>query len=494
MVEAQEQAEGQSPRELFNQIATLVRKALRRRIVLAVTFALGLLAFFFVPTIITPVYISETLLVYREGIETEQLLGEETQRERPRQRNLRLREMLLSRSNFANIITELELYPDTVQSKGIQTAVDELRKNTKCTVGEGDTFAILYRGDEPEVVYQVTKRLGQSLIESSQRYRLEQAQATSKFLEAQDKKITKELAEKEQELAQFLALHPEFAQDVTQGAPTTGASVRAAERRLAGGNSSLDALERQAARIRARVNAPAGAPVMAPATDPDYEAKLSAAQQELARAEQDLAEKRSRYTQQHPDVKAADARARAARSKLAMLRTQVPVVAAAPPSTDEERARLRKQLSRLDNAIARAKGAEDAPTEVASQGNEIVALETEWTALNREVADVRSRNQEIQTRLFRSSIYAKVVASGQSSQMAIRDEAYMPNRPTKRGKRRTGAVATMVVWFLGGLMALGLALLDDRLYNEADIRRLGVGPLAHVTPGLPRPPKGKSHV
>lgn len=496
MADVETETEVQSPGDLVHQLFGLVGRVLRRRFVLGGAFALAVVAFFAVPMVIKPIYQSETVLVYREGIQAAQLIGQsDAQRESPRQRNLRLREMLLARSTFVKIINELNLHPDTVATRGIQTAVDELRENTKCRVGEGDTFSIQFQGDDANTVFQVTKHLAASMIDGSSRYRLEQAEATKRFLEAQAKRTAEELGKKEKALAEFLAVHPEFGQDVLMaGVRTTGASVRAAERRESATDPAVDALQRQAERVRRRAEEPT-APAPAPTTDPELQRQIDGAEQELRAAEQDLTEKQARYTAQHPDVIAAERRAKAARAEVSRLKASLPSAPAPPPSTEEERARLRKQLATLRSAIADAKKAKDdeQKEDATEQSVEIVALETQWSALNREMDEVRTRHETIQSKLFRAAILAKVVASGQSNQMEVIDEAYLPKRPTSRGKRRIGAMGAMGIFMLGVMLALGLALLDDRLYDEADLRKLELGPLIHVTPDLKAAARGKRH-
>jgi capsular polysaccharide biosynthesis protein len=492
--------------------------------VIAATIAAG--AAFVAPLILKPVYESTTVLLHRELISTTSILGvREYQVESSLQRNTRLREMLLSRTTLQKIVEDLGLYPEIVASRGLIDAVEELRLHTECKVGSANTFAIKHEGYDPEVVYKVTQRLGETLSAQSAAYRLEQAESTKAFLEAQHAGTRKELDASEQALAHFLAEHPEFAYDVTAaGLYAPGASLRVAGKapgapgeaaapaaeKAASEDPLLLALERQAERLRRRIYAddarnaaPAPVPVSlprpAPRLDPKKQEQIDSAQRELAAAQAELTARLARFTPKHPDVMAQQQVVDAAKAKLAAAKSDAipevdspyddpvtPTAAVGEPLTAAERAYLQKRLSAVNDKIAKARGQEASgqPVEVVAEdeGERIVALETRWAAVNRELDAIRERDQRIQRQLFEASIVAKVEQSGNASQMVVIDEPYKPERPARRGPRRTAAMTAAAVMAIGLALALLLSILDDRPHDEVDLRRLNLGPIAHVTP------------
>jgi uncharacterized protein involved in exopolysaccharide biosynthesis len=483
-----------TPRELIARAFTMARRSLRFWPVFVGTLLVAVAAFLLVPQIMPPVYVSQTTLIYRELIQTTNLLGRDAPVETQRQRGARMREMLLSRSNIESIIKDFSLYPDTVASRGVIEAVEEFKRHSECRVGE-DTFAIKFETDDAEVAHAVTERLGKSLVEEAAKYRTEQADSTLGFLQAQQEKTKKELDDKEQKLAQFLAQHPEFAQDVMApgGVGPAGASIRAQERRAAGGEPHVAALERQRQRILNRLASADGAPApAAPQTDPAITATIDAARRDVERAKAHLADVQGRYTDKHPDVVAAKRRVDAANAALAAAQdaangtTSVGGTTAPPTEADKEK--LNQQLGTVQDNLARArKGTSDQ----ADTGSWIVDLETQWAGLNRDVTEVRERYQQIQRHFFQASIIAKVEASGGAAQMVVVDPAYKPERPDRMGTRRVGAAAAFVTLLLGAFLALVLAYLDDRVYDDRDLSQLDLGGLAHA---VPSPGKGARRV
>lgn len=491
-----------APRDVIRVVISLLRRTLRRWPVMVGAFVIGLVAAFAVPKVMPPVYVSETLVLYQEVIQTENLLGaQQYAMESRRQIGMRLREMLLSRTNLEQIIKVHNLYPDTVSGRGMIDAVEEFRAKIDCRVRENETFRIVYQAEDPDVVFEVTKALSDSLVEQNRQYRTEQAQATKQFLEAEQKRMAADLSQKEQKLAEFLADHPEFAQDAATSASAAGASVRAAARTSATVDTGVDALERQARRLRSQLASPDPQPVsafMGPSLDPKAAEAIAAAESALADARRDLQDKQSKYTQQHPDVVEAQNKVRAAlarlnQAKAAARPASAPAVEAPASSPEERREQLKVQLARVEAAIANAKRGQSpaAGEDNTGESSRVVTLETQWASLNRELNEAREQHEQIQTRLFRATMVATVEASGQASQMVIVDEAYKPKRPSRRGAKRTGAVAAFIVLMLGVTAAFGLGLLDDRVYEERDLKKLELGPILHVVPRTPR--KGKAH-
>jgi uncharacterized protein involved in exopolysaccharide biosynthesis len=490
MTEPREEATP-TAREWLRRGLTLTRRAVRFWPALAGAAIIAAAAALLTPRFMPPIFESKTVLVYRELLQTPTLLGtQDIPAESQRQRGTRLREMMLSRTNLEKIIVDHKLYADTVEARGMIEAVEEFRRVADCKVGE-DTFYIKYEAEDPDIVHKVTERLAQSLVEQSAAYRLEQAESTKSFLEAQEQKTKKELDDKEQSLAEFLAVHPEFAQDVLMGGGSAaGASIRAQERKNAGVDPAIQALNRQRQRLAGRLKAADGGPGVEPGPDmdPEMAAALERAKEEVEQARTALRSAESRYTEKHPDVVDAKRRLQAAESALGAAKEAAlqpsPARALAPPATEDDKEKLSSQLASVEENLARArqlqqKGDDSA---AAKSSNWIVDLETRWAGLNRDVMEVRERYQQIQRRLFQAAIIAKVEASGGATQMVVVDPAFRPERPARRGSRRVGAAAALIVMLIGGVIALVLAYTDERIYDEEDVRRMAIAELIHTVP------------
>src|SRR5262249_51624500 len=131
----------------------------------------------------------------------------------------------------------------------------------------------------------------------------------------------------EKDMAAFMSEHPEFAAD----GRGTGAAVRAEAKK---GADALAAAQQAARRRALAAGAPptrggvAGGPA-APPVDPVLLAVKTQAATELSAARKDLDDKKQRFTDQHPDVRAAEARV--ASAEAALQKADDAVRAATPP-------------------------------------------------------------------------------------------------------------------------------------------------------------------
>src|SRR5215510_7137343 len=173
-----------------------------------------------------PIFKSETLILYREGIRSAYLGQPDEGHDPVRTLGLRLKEMVLSRPRLAGLIDEYKLYPEIVEDRGYVDAVDEMRNHISFRARDGDTFGLSFEGNDPELVQKVTARLADLLIKENTKNRAAQAEETKEFLDTEKARLESDLRTKEESLAKFLAKHPEFALEPTTGtAGGTGAAV-----------------------------------------------------------------------------------------------------------------------------------------------------------------------------------------------------------------------------------------------------------------------------
>jgi uncharacterized protein involved in exopolysaccharide biosynthesis len=492
---AQRQAGPQPP-----SIGGMIRRTLAHWYVALVVLLLGVAATGLFIKTRKPAYRSETVIFYREGVKSA-IIGPDGP-DPLRTLSARLKETMLSRSNLQKIVEEFDLYPDVMQRRGIVDAVERLRSKIVFRTRAPDTFAISFEGATREEAQAVTQRLADLVVEENTRVRQAQAQITRDFLESKKKQAEEAIDKADGDLARFLADNPEFATEQIQpGGTQAGASVRAEQRRQAEGDPTLEALERQAPRLRTRLNPPPGGAPAAPEAPPPPPALVDAkrqADQELAAARRNLSEKQSRFTDAHPDVRTATARVakaeeivRRADQELAEATRPPPVPEGGDPnavSAEAEKARLRSQLSKVEQEIAQRKKA----ASIAQQPNEsetarqIVDLEKDWSRLSREQQRARQVLADFEAKLLRAEISASSEEGGYAAQIAVLDPAFKPSAPSSPS-RSLMALAGLIASFIAGL-ALAAArgiVLDDRVFDAEDVERMDVAVLA-VVPPAPR--------
>lgn len=407
-----------------------------------------------------PDFMSETVMLYTEGVRPPDPSGHSAPN--PRNNAVRMKEMLFSRGRLEKVISEFNLYPDERAERGMPAAVDEFRKDIIFKAPGTDTFTIGYVGKSADQAKRVTERLAQSLQEEEGALRQQQAQVTREFLGKERTQAERQLRDRERELAEFLAKNPGFALDtaIMTGAPSSGAAIRAATAQSRANASS--SAPQQSTVVITRGGAPAPAPVAGP--DPQLLAQRQAAHAALSAARANLTEQLARYTEQHPAVRAA--KANVARAESQLLSIQETLAARTAPSAAESPA---SAPQRRTVVVRRAPPKTEKDKEAAEMlEKDLVALETEWTRLTRDVQEARVRQDQLEAAFFKADMMASSESGGHGAHMQVIDPAFLPTRPMPPGRMTILALALLASMLLGlGVMA-ALTAVDDRVYDARD--------------------------
>ncbi len=466
-------------------ILAMVRRTLTYWPLIVVTMLLGALITVQVVRMRKPVYKSETVIFYREGIQRSVLGGHDAPTPPENLRNLgaKLKETLLAQTNLVRIIDEFHLYGDVVDKSGYTDAVGLFRRKIDFKARSTDTFAISFEGSTREEAQQVTARLADMLVEENAKMRKERAEETTEFLESEKKRIDDELDKAEKTLAKFLTEHPEFASDNSNRA---GASVRAEQKKA---SAAAEAKRRPLVIVRSPSGEVSYAPQpasLAPPIDPVLAAARNQAMNELIDAKKELADKSLRFTDQHPDVRAAQARVAAAEAALTMADKAIAAVTPrpAPAPAPEKTSDPKDKSAKLPVLGTSAKDKKDDEEKFKPREEKtLVSLETEWARLNREVEKARHQQTQLEGRLFLAQMATSSEVAGYAATIAVLDPAFRPAGPSGTPTR------TILLAGFGASLLLGIALaaargilLDDRIYDPSEVEGLGLCPVLVVIP------------
>ena len=503
-----------SVRDDLERLLTSVRRGLaywkRSLVVFVLVFAAAIV---FIMTA-SRTYRSETVILYQDTMRSGDLMAGDGANDNARRVGARLREVLLSRAVLEPLVTELKLYPEVMQRRGLVDAVDEMRKHLTFRARDGDTFEIAFESDAPERAREVTRRLAEVIVQEAASRRAEQAKTLKEVLGAESERNKLELRTKEGELAKFLVLHPEFARPTTSDihAPSPSANLPAGTSVMSG-DPMLAALEWKAARIERQLKGGAGKTDPSPPPKPPKKASAHLPDSaELVAARKDVEDKAGRYTEKHPDVIAARARLRSAETAQAAAQAAADEAAlaaaarvedddvSARPATDENSEALAKRLADLKLQIASRRAA-DATTGSAGNGKPFesptlgdnhgaaVDLEVEFRRLQREASEARERQRQLDDKSFKASISASSVMNDRNVQVLVLDPAYLPTHATSLPRSTKLAIGLALALALALLTALVSARLDDRIHDRVDLEALDIMPILGVIPApkaLPR--------
>jgi uncharacterized protein involved in exopolysaccharide biosynthesis len=502
-----------TPSERVARAKVLARRALAYWKMSAVLLVIGCGVALLVAMNVKRIYKSETVVLVKPAMKTDD--REESPSERTMKLAPKLKDTLLTRSRLEPIIKDFNLYPITVESKGMIDAVEEMRLHVGFRGRDSETFVISFEDEDQDRVKAITQRLADTTMEDFKKGNLSSTKTQADFLAAEEKRADDELEKSNHALATFLAAHPEFAADTLNSPFTPGRSAGgggggggvvpnapAASPNSPNGDPALSSLLRQKARLEAEIRGAAqGGAVPAPLNE--SVATLTKSRDEAARraaqAQADLADKRTKLTDQHPDIVAAKAQAESAGRALHVAEQQLDQArgGAAPVDTSGASPELQKKLAEVQGQIAARQG--DLARRPAPAGstrpedkavaaepvNPLVALETEWARLLRGASDAKAKDEDLRKSLERARLKTSAAEMTGGDQMEIIDPAYRPTRPA-RGGRTNAALAGFSLALLAAVAhAFTRVLTNDTILDAVDLETLNLIPVLGVVPKLP---------
>ncbi len=449
-----------------------LRRALRFWRVPLLTLLLGGVAFGVFCYLRQPRFRSETVILYVEKGNTEESTDSA---EAQRSVTLRLKELLVSRSNLERVISRFNLYPELRRHYGMIDAVEELKKHVEFRAPGGDTFSIAFEADSAQLAQAVTAELAHQVLDGDAELRKGQAKVALEFLTGERKTRGAELRDAEESLAGFMAQHPRFALDATPLA--NGAAIRASMGAAAAVNGVApgrptwlprrDAATPNGAATAGIPNAAPGGSMLAPGASSADEARARAA---LAAARESLTEKLAHYTPAHPDVRAAEAEVQRATERLAAVTTGAPK---APPGDAPPAATPTIAQRAPVAAPARVATMPIPAMQKAEASQNVVDLEIEWLKLTRAVTEARERQDQIEGQLFRADIQSSSETGGHGVQINVIDPAFLPQTPLPPGRTTLALIFLLASLAIGGVGALIFAIFDERVFIGRDVAALG---------------------
>jgi len=154
-------------------------------------------------------------------------------------------------------------------------------------------------------------------------------------------------------------------------------------------------------------------------------------------------------------------------------------------------AALRRALSAIRQQIGSMRGRSAPRAEVPKTSGLAVAIDTEWTRLNRDVSEARERQNQLETKQFQAQLAATLILGGQGGQIKIADPPFKPMHPVA-GERMKIALLGLAGSLLLALVVIGVfAAFDDRLYAAHDIESFVedgiIVVIPKIIPRLPAP-------
>jgi succinoglycan biosynthesis transport protein ExoP len=371
------------------------------------------------------------------------------------QRLLTVRQELMARPVLQKAIEEMNLYPDIVSEKGMETAVNKMRKDLTVRVEGENAFELTYLSRDPQVAAQVANRLPAIFAEETLKLRQAQAsRATELFKEEMDS-LAKSVTTWERRIAQFKVDHvgelPEQLEMNMRGLERVSHEMQTRSEEL----RAAEARRSDLARARNAADSEAG--------------RLEAAENGLTRS---LVAARTSWTEDHPEVKrlaseleTMSAKRKEAEGRLTADRMERARVATLIEDVQGQMKDLQKQAEmyqkRLDNTPRWAH---------------------ELSVMNRDYEIARTKYQSVVSRKVEAEIAEELEAKTSKSLFNVISPAGVPVTAAKPDRASGLMIALLIALALGVLTGVVLEMRDDSIRDGHELRERLTLPVLAVVP------------
>jgi succinoglycan biosynthesis transport protein ExoP len=406
---------------------------------------------------------------------------------------------VLSRTRLLSLIEKYKLYPSNPVKTFIfgdspDDQVRSMRDDIKMDMVQAPAangkldlvaFKISYQAPSPAVAQQVNAALSSFFVDENVRASQEQSAATTQFLDSQAKQVAQALADQEAKVRAFEAQHegalPQELQSniqILQGIQNQLQSAAAAREHALQQQAYLNS---QLQQYQSMGTAEGSAP---PSVD-----------QQLETARAQLADLRSRYTDDHPDVKKLkdsiagleklkkDMGAEAKQDIESSAATPAQVQSLSPLMHVQSELKANKlELQSIDSQIQhlQAQG-----QEYQNRLNQTSAVETEMTDLMRGYQQSKEDYAKLLAKKSSSALATTLEREQQGEQFRVIDPPSFPDKASFPDRFRFSLAGLAMGLGLAVLFGAGSEVLDDRIRSEQELNDAVSLPVLVEIPSLP---------
>ncbi|HVG57455.1 MAG TPA: Wzz/FepE/Etk N-terminal domain-containing protein [Hyalangium sp.] len=373
------------------------------------------------------------------------------------QRLLTVRQELMARPVLQKAIEEMNLYPDIVSDKGMESAVAQMRKDLKVAVEGENAFELTYSSKDPQVASQVANRLPAIFAEETLKLRQAQASRATELFTEEMQELAKSVSAWEKRIAQFKVDHmgelPEQMEMNMRGLERVSHELQTKSEELRVAETRRSEL----ARARNAADSEAG--------------RLESAEHGL---EQALVAARTSWTQDHPEVKrlqselqSMSAKRKDAEGRMVAERMERARVAELVASIQKEIDGLHRQAEtfqkRLDNTPRWAH---------------------ELGVMNRDYEIARTKYQSVVSRKVEAEIAEELEAKTSKSLFNVISPAGVPAVPAKPDRFGGLLIAFLIALGAGVLTGVVIEMRDDSIRDGHEVRERLTLPVLAVVPNM----------
>jgi len=395
-------------------------------------------------------------------------------------------QQILSRTRLSHVIEELNLYASERKRLTSDELVERMRRDISIELVRDErsreltAFNVYYSSHDPHVAQQVTSELTALFISENLEVRQQQSEETTKFLESHLEEARKTLADQEEKVREFKDRHPG---ELPAQLGTNLQILSGLQSQLQKEEDALNTAKQQDAYLQSLLGA--------------YEAQRgfvedpeSTGLPSLGELKAHLADLRSLYTDQHPDVRKLkqqiakiEERERAAAENVSTGDTKIGTNAGTLPGQNAHPQRSSSSLVQLEGQLranqVEIKNRDQAIASLQAKINQYQSrlgqepvVEQQFAELSLGYDQSKANYDDLLRKKNQSAMATSLELRQQGEHFRIIDPPSLPVKPDFPNHLKLCAIGLVVGLALAGVVVGGTELLDDRLHSRKVLKGL----------------------
>jgi len=373
-----------------------------------------------------------------------------------------LRQEVQSRTRLEMVARELDPY-GTLGKEPLITTIERMRGSVTVQVKGNDAFSISFEHSDPKMAMLVADRLTSFFMDEAVGARQRQVSTAYDFIDKQLQEARQQLEEKESALRVFKERNMGQLPEQVQANLATLQRLQLEQQSVSEGlrraNDSLLQLESGAT----------AAPAVVEATPPDS----------LASMRTRLTELKTRYTDQHPDVRALQSRIDALEKAAASVAPAAPPVQQGPSAAERRRVEARAEVERLRGRLADVDRRIDA---FQARVDAAPRREQEVLGLMRDYQKLKENYSSLLSKKLDAEMASRLEQQQRGQQFRVLDPAYLPEQPSFPNRGLFALAGGLVGLLLGVGLAVAIDVLDPTMKDAESVAAAFSFPVLAVVP------------
>jgi polysaccharide chain length determinant protein (PEP-CTERM system associated) len=415
-------------------------------------------------------------------------------------------QQILGRSRLLHILDDVNVYPKNRSRLTPDEAVDAMRKDIEIELVRGpdnriSAFKVSYSAPNPSMAQEVTNKLTTLFISENLEVRQQASEDTTKFLGSQLETARQSLAEQEQRVRAFKGQH------VGELPTQLGSNLQilsGLQSQLQSQEDALNSAKQQHVYLETLLNQYRTLQMSSKTTDGSH-MTLASVNEELDKLRTELNGLRSSYKDQYPEIRVLkDKIARTERLRDQLLADSKTMVAAsqasgdgAAPTTSDVTggkdlplvAQLQSQLQANQIEVKnRERNIETLRGEIdgyRGRLNQEPVREQELADLTRGYEQSKASYDELLKKKNDSAMATSMELLQQGERFRIVDPPSLPLKPTFPNRLKFCGMGLLFGIALGLGVVWATEAMDDRVYDEANLKHLLRVPVVSEIPVIP---------